>query len=68
MLRATLDKKAQERNIEAVVYSKNPMLKHYTSDFGFQVGGEIPDYHGTGELFYKLFRPRQERESAVQAA
>jgi len=68
MLRATLDKKAQERNIEAVVYSKNPMLKHYTSDFGFQVVGEIPDYHGTGELFYKLFRPRQERESAVQAA
>lgn len=64
MLRATLDKKAEERNIEAVVYSKNPMLKHYTSDFGFQIAGELPDYHGTGELFYKLFRPRQERQRA----
>lgn len=61
MLRATLNKKAQEHNIEAVVYSKNPMLKHYTSDFGFQIAGEIPDYNGTGELFYRLFRPKQEQ-------
>lgn len=62
MLRATLDKKAQTNNIEAVVYSQNPMLKHYTSDFGFQNAGEIPDYNGTGELFYKLFRPKQEQK------
>jgi ribosomal protein S18 acetylase RimI-like enzyme len=60
MLHQTLDKKAEAHDIEAVVYGKNPMLRHYTSDFGFQIVGEIPDYHGTGQLFYKLFRPRSE--------
>ncbi len=56
MLRATLDKKAESHDIEAVAYSKNPMLKHYTGSFGFEIVGEIPDYHGTGELYYKLLR------------
>ncbi len=60
MLRATLDKQAQDHTIEAVVYSKNPMLKHYTSEFKFKIAGEIPDYHGTGELFYKLIRPQEQ--------
>lgn len=68
MLQAALDRKAQEHNIEAVAYSQNPMLKHYTSDFGFQIAGEIPNYNGTGELFYKLFRPRQERAQIARAA
>ena len=59
LLRATLDKKAEHRNIEAVAYSKLPMLKHYLSDFGFQIAGELPNYHG-GELYYRLFRPKAE--------
>jgi hypothetical protein len=60
MLQAALDQKARSYEIEAVAYSQNPMLSKYTSDFGFRIAGEIPDYQGTGELFYKLFRPKAE--------
>ncbi len=58
MLRATLDKKAETCDIEAVAYEKNPMLKHYLEDFGFSITGKIPNYKNSGELFYKLERPR----------
>lgn len=57
VLKAALDKEARELAIEAIVYEKNPMLKHYLKDFGFQMAGEIPNYHGTGEKFFKLERP-----------
>src|SRR3989344_2871714 len=58
LLRATLDKKAETHNIEAEAWSKLPMLKHYTGDFGFQIAGEMPNYHGQ-EMYYRLFRPKQ---------
>ncbi len=55
---ATLDKKAETHDIEAVAYEKNPMLKHYLEDFGFKIAGKIPNYKNSGELFYKLERSR----------
>ena len=67
LLRATLDKKAETHNIEALAWSKLPMLKHYTGDFGFQITGELPNYHGQ-EMYYQLFRPKQERQARQQAA
>ncbi|MEK9183430.1 MAG: GNAT family N-acetyltransferase [Patescibacteria group bacterium] len=57
MLKAALETEGREQVIEAVVYEKNPMMKHYIDDFGFKVVGEILDYHGTGEKFYHLERP-----------
>jgi ribosomal protein S18 acetylase RimI-like enzyme len=57
MLIETLSKEGAMRDIKAVAYSRNPMLKHYIEDFGFAIVREIPDYHGTGELFYELKRP-----------
>jgi len=56
MLKAALEDEGRERVVEAVVYEKNPMMKHYVDDFGFKIVGEIPDYQGTGEKFYKLER------------
>jgi N-acetylglutamate synthase-like GNAT family acetyltransferase len=67
LLRATLDKKAETHNIEAVAHSKLPMLKHYTEDFGFEITGELPNYHGQ-EMYYQLFRPKQSRKSRPEAA
>ena len=64
MLQATLEEQGLTADIEAVAYSKNPMLKHYIEDFGFEIVGEIPDYHGTGELFYKLLRKKKQVVSA----
>ncbi len=58
MLGNALYEKGKDHTIEAVVYKKNPMLKRYLSDFGFKIIGEIPNYHGTGELFYQLERPK----------
>lgn len=60
MLKVTLDEKSKSHDIEAVAYEKNPMLKHYTREFGFEITGEIPNYHNTGALFFKLKRPRSE--------
>jgi predicted GNAT family N-acyltransferase len=54
MLHATLDKKAEEFNIEAVVYEKNPMLHRYIEDYGFEITGEEENYKDTGQKFYKI--------------
>lgn len=57
LLRQAIEREGQTRAIEAVVYEKNSMLKHYTGEFGFKIIAEIPDYEGTGEKFYKIERP-----------
>ncbi len=67
LLRATLDKKAETHNIEAEAWSKLEMLKHYTGDFGFQITGEMPNYHGS-EMYYKLFRPKKGQADRQEAA
>jgi predicted GNAT family N-acyltransferase len=61
MLKAALDQEASNRNLEAIVYEKNPMLKHYIKNFGFKIVGEISDYHGTGEKFLKIERPAERK-------
>lgn len=68
MLRVVLDEQSRENVIEAVAYSKNPMLKHYVDDFGFEIVGKLPNYEGTGELFYKMERPKGTVSEARQAA
>jgi len=68
MLKASLDREAQTRTIEAVVYEKNPMLKHYLKDFDFQIVDEIPDYEGTGQKFFKLERPAERAERVLKKA
>lgn len=59
LLKELLDEKAKTNTIEAVVYSKNPMLRKYTSEYKFEIAGEIPNYEGTGELFYKIIRTKE---------
>lgn len=72
MLHATLDKKAEEYTIEAVVYEKNPMLHRYIEDYGFEIVGEIENYHGTGQKFFKIeikkrIKKNQEPTSSTSA-
>lgn len=57
LMATVMDKEGMYNTIEAVVYSKNPMLKHYVEDFGCQIIGEIEDFEGTGERYYQLERP-----------
>lgn len=56
VLKAALEKEARHRIVEAVVFEKNPMLAHYIKDFGFKVVGEIANYEGTGQKYYKIER------------
>lgn len=60
MLQAALDREAETHSIEAVVYEKNPMLKHYIKDFGFEITGEDGDYHGTGQKFFNLIKRQKQ--------
>lgn len=62
MFKTVLEREGARRTIEAVVYEKNPMLKHYIDDFGFKITGEIPDYHGTGQKFFKIERATKVRD------
>lgn len=55
-MRSTLDFEGEKRKLEAVVYSKNPMLKHYIEDFGFKITETINNFEGTGEIYYKIER------------
>lgn len=70
LLGALLERHSSRADIEAEVYAKNPMLKHYIDDFGFEIAGEIPDWNGTGELFYKIIRRRKPaaQETAKETA
>jgi ribosomal protein S18 acetylase RimI-like enzyme len=52
-----IEREGATRTIEAVVHDKHPMLRHYINGFGFKIVGEIPNYEGTGERFYKIERP-----------
>jgi predicted GNAT family N-acyltransferase len=63
MLHATLDKKAEEFDIEAIVYEKNPMLHRYIEDYGFEIVGEIENYKGTGQKFYKIEIKKRETKN-----
>ncbi len=54
LLKKLLAEKSTASNIEAVVYDKNPMLGKYTSEYGFEIVGEIENYKNTGEKFYKI--------------
>ena len=57
LLKATLDHySADGYIIDGEAYTKNPMLKHYLSDFGFHQIGEPYIYPGTNESFVKLER------------
>jgi len=57
MMQEIIDELAKENVIEAVAYSQKPdLLEFYKQKFGFKQVGEIPDYLGTGELFYKIER------------
>ncbi len=60
ILHQILDEKALQHDVEAVVYSKNPMLKHYTADFGFEIVEELPNFENTGELYYKIIRRKNQ--------
>lgn len=57
MLKAVLEKEAQERTVEILVSEKNPMAKHYLRDFGFHLVEEIPNYKRSGEKVLKIERP-----------
>ncbi len=56
MLKAIIEEQAHDNIIEAVVFAGNPMKDRYLSDFKFKIVGEIPNYHNTGQLFFKLER------------
>lgn len=51
-----ITEKGSFNNLKLDVYSKNPIIPTYEK-LGFVKTGEIPDYGGTGELFYKMERP-----------
>ncbi len=65
LMSAVMAKEGEHNTIEAVVCSKNPMLKHYVDDFGCKIVGEIPDFEGTGEKYYQLERPPQFNSTPV---
>lgn len=66
MLKAALDRyTADGYTIEGEAYTKNPMLKHYLSDFGFRQIGEPYIYPGTNELFIKLERSPEKKVEAI---
>lgn len=50
--------KNANHTLEAEAYSQNKMLPHYTGKFGFKIVGEIPNYHGSKHLFYKMEIPK----------
>lgn len=59
LIKTTLEQEGKEKVIEGVVYSKHPKFESYIKyleSLGFKVVGEIDDYEGTGEKFYKIER------------
>lgn len=67
MLSQALEEKA-DKNITAVVWADNPAQALYTRFLGLKKVGEIPNYHNTGETYWKLERPKQEFEYLEKAA
>ncbi len=53
-LRELLIEKSKIAPVEAVVYEKNPIKDVYLNKYGFEIDGEIPNYKGTGQKFYKI--------------
>lgn len=65
MLKATLHKKAEAQTIEAEAWAGNPgLVKYYQDYWGFQIAGEVADWHGSGEKFYELRLPQKIRKAA----
>lgn len=56
LLKEIIEKESASRPFRAICYEKNPMLKRYVSDFGFEIVGTLTDYHGTGETFFEMLR------------
>jgi len=63
-----VEEEGRERDMELVVYEKNPILKTYVDKMGFQVVSKDSNYHGTGETFLKLVRPATEKKIMAVAA
>jgi N-acetylglutamate synthase-like GNAT family acetyltransferase len=61
MIKAALEEN-KDKNLTAVVWKNNPAAAFYIRALGFKNRGEIPDYHGTGETYIKLERPKQVAE------
>lgn len=56
LLKKIIEEKSSVKPFKIVCYDKNPMLKKYIEDFGFQITGTIENYHDTGETFYEMMR------------
>jgi ribosomal protein S18 acetylase RimI-like enzyme len=60
MVKSALEEMAG-KDLEAVVWAQNPARLFYTRMLGFKKTGEIADYHGTGETYWSLNRPKQNK-------
>lgn len=56
LMKKIVVKESSSRLFKILCYEKNPMLEKYKTDFGFNIVGEIDNYHNTGEKFYKMER------------
>lgn len=56
LMKKIVVKESSSRLFKILCYEKNPMLEKYKTEFGFNVVGEIDNYHNTGEKFYKMER------------
>lgn len=68
MMQTVLDRYAKTNTLEAVVYSKNPMLNKYLKDFGFKIVGVEENYLDSGELFYKIARANKPVSELAEVA
>lgn len=52
--------KFKDKNIKALVDSRNPLLNMYLKRFGFKIVKELPREENAGELYYEIERPIHE--------
>lgn len=56
LMKKIVVKESSKKTFKILCYDKNPMLEKYKTEFGFNIVGEIDNYHNTGEKFYKMER------------
>lgn len=57
-----------DANLKAIVWANNPARLWYTRLLGFKKIGETADYHNTGEPYWILEKPAQEKQEYLARA
>jgi ribosomal protein S18 acetylase RimI-like enzyme len=63
LLKKVIDDYTKKGDFTAEVWADNPMLQTYIKDFGFEIDGEIDNYHDTGVKVVKIIKRKQENKN-----